>query len=278
MSIGLFPVLLWGWLTTEGLATKARRLAALILCSYLVFFSAARAGIISIALVALIFCVCLHQYKLLVKVAALALVLIAVTGMIAPGNLNREAADLTDEVLYKGHKAEGVMGSRLSPWQKSIDTIQDHPWFGTGYGTSPTGEDPGMYFGTINSSAETSREHGSSYLTIAEWVGLLGVLPFVALLIVTGSNVWRVCAWMHRTADPRHYSIPLAMVVLSGLLHATFEDWLFAVGNYACVYFWVFSFLLADLIPAAVVAPVAGVAPRSWRPTPVGFGAVAPNR
>ena len=52
-------------------------------------------------------------------------------------------------------------------------------------------------------------------MTIAEWVGLLGVLPFVALLAVTVSNVWKVCAWMRRTADPRHYSIPLAMVVLS---------------------------------------------------------------
>ena len=115
-------------------------------------------------------------------------------------------------------------------------------------------------------------------MTIAEWVGLLGVLPFVALLAVTASNVWKVCAWMNRTADPRHYSIPLAMVVLSGLLHANFEDWLFAVGSYICVYFWVFAFLLADLVPVAVVVPVAGVVSRDPRPSPASFGAVVPNR
>ena len=51
---------------------------------------------------------------------------------------------------------------------------------------------------------------------------------------------------------PRHYSIPLAMVVLAGLIHANFEDWLFAVGSYISVYFWVFAFLLADLVPDAV--------------------------
>jgi len=104
------------------------------------------------------------------------------------------------------------------------------------------------------------------------------VLPFVALLAVTASNVWKVCGWMNRTANPCHYSIPLAMVLLSGLVHAAFEDWLFAVGSYPCVYFWVFAFLLADLVPGAVVVPVAGAVSRTSRPSPAGFGAVVPNR
>src|SRR5258706_11319688 len=81
---------------------------------------------------------------------------------------------------------------------------------------------------------------------------------------MTAANVWKVCVWMNRTADPSHYSVPLAMVVISGLCHASFEDWLFAVGSYLCVYFWVFAFLLADLVPAAVVGPGA---PR-FLPTP----------
>src|SRR6266852_3850535 len=84
MSIAVFPVLLWGWLTSERPALRLRRLVALLLCIYLVLFSGARAGMASTVLVTLIFCVCLHQYKLLVKVAALVLVLIAVTGMLAP--------------------------------------------------------------------------------------------------------------------------------------------------------------------------------------------------
>jgi O-antigen ligase len=171
-----------------------------------------------------------------------------------------------------------MLSSRRSPWEKSIAAIKEHPLFGTGYGTSPSGDDPGLHFGTIASSAETSREHGSSYMTIAEWVGLLGGLPFVALLAVTVANVWRVCARMRRTADPRHYSIPLAMVVLAGLIHANFEDWLFAVGYYLCVYFWVIAFLLADFVPGAVVVPVPGVVSRTSRSSPAAFGAVVPNR
>jgi O-antigen ligase len=278
MSIGLFPVLLWGWLTSVGPAVRFRRLTALLLSTYLVQFSMARAAMVSLVVVTLVFCACLHQYKLLVKAAALVLFLVAVAGMLDPASLNKSLGDLKDAVLYKGHKEAGVMGSRRTPWETSIASIKEHPLFGTGYGTSPTGEDPGLGFGRFASSAETAREHGSSYMTIAEWVGLLGVVPFVALMVVTVSNVWRVCAWMRRTSDPRHYSIPLAMVVLSGLVHGLFEDSLFAVGSYVSVYFWVFAFLLADLIPVAVVVPVAGVVSRAPRPSPASFGAVVPNR
>ncbi len=278
MSIGLFPILLWGWLTSDAPVVRLRRLAALLLCTYLVHFSMARAGMVSVAVVTLVFCLGLHQYKLLVKVVALFLFLVAVTGMLNPETLNKQLGDLKDAVLYKGHKQEGVMGSRRTPWEKSIATIKEHPLFGTGYGTSPTGEDPGLNFGRFSSSAETEREHGSSYMTIAEWVGLLGGLPFVALLAVTVSKVWKVWAWMRRTANPRHYSIPLAMVVLAGLAHAGFEDWLFAVGSYLCVYFWVFAFLLADLAPGAVEFPAASLVSRASHPSPAGFGAVVPNR
>jgi O-antigen ligase len=278
MGVGVFPILLWGWLTSDGPVVRLRRLAALLLCAYLVYFSMARAGMISVVLVTLICCVCLHQYKFLVKSVALVLFLAAVAGMLAPETLNKQFGGLKDAVLYKGHKEEGIMGSRRAPWEKSIATIKEHPLFGTGYGTSPTGEDPGLDFGKFSSSVETAREHGSSYITIAEWVGLFGVLPFIALLAVTMSNVWKVCAWMRRTADPRHYSIPLAMVVLAGLVHVTFEDWLFAAGSYLCVYFWFFAFLLADFVPDAAVVPVAGVISRDSRLSPAGFGAVLPNR
>jgi len=277
MSIGIFPILLWGWLTADGPVSKTRRLAALLLCSYLIFFSMARAAMISLILVTLVFCVCLRQYKLMAKAFGLIVFLIALSGMVAPAALNQRLSAFGDEVLYKGHKDMGIMGSRKTPWGDSIASIKQHPLFGTGYGTSPTGEDPGLYFGRFASSAETVREHGSSYMTIAEWVGLVGVVPFVALLALTAWNVWRVCAWMKRTANPGHYSIPLAMVVLAGFVHAGFEDWLFAVGAYPSVFFWTFAFLLADLMPVTVTAPATAVFVRAARPA-AEFGAVVPNR
>jgi len=278
MSIGLFPVLFWGWLNSEGPVMRFRRLVALLLCTWLVFFSMARAGVIAVTVVTLVLCLCLRQYRLLVKVVALVLVMVAVTGVVDPGALNARVESLKDAVLYKGHKEEGLLGSRRTPWEVSIATIKAHPLFGTGYGTSPTGEDPGFGPGRFSSSAEEEREHGSSYMTIAEWVGLLGVLPFVIILGLTARNVWKVCAWMNRTHDPRHYSIPLAMVVLAGLVHAGFEDWLFAVGSYLSVYLWVFAFLLADLVPDAVGVPAAVVVRRGTRLSSAGLGVPVPNR
>jgi O-antigen ligase len=277
LSVGLFPVLLWGWLTTDGPALKFRRVTALLLCVYLIFFSMARAAMVATVVVTLVFCIGLRQYKLLVKVTGLALCLIAMAGMFAPASLNRSLGDVKDAVLYKGHKQEGVLGSRQTPWENSIATIKAHPWFGTGYGTSPTGEDTGVSFGRFASTAETVREHGSSYMMITEWVGLLGVLPFAGLLFLTLSNVWRVCVWMRRTSNPRHYSIPLAMIVLSGLVHASFEDWLFAVGYYLCVYFWFVSFVLADFVVATAAVPAPAVLKRASA-SPSGLGTVALNR
>jgi O-antigen ligase len=277
MSIGVFPILLWGWFKSEGPSAKFRGLIALLLCAYLTIYSLARAGIVTMVVVTLVFCISLHQYRLLVKISALVLVAVAATGMLAPEILSKSTDAMEDIVLYKGHKEQGLLGSRQSPWQKSISSIKSHPWFGTGYGTSPSGEDPGLYFGKFSSSAETAREHGSSYMTITEWVGTLGVVPFLALLGLTGSNVWRVCAWMRRTCEFRHYSIPLAMVVLAGLMHASFEDWLFAVGAYPCVFFWVCAFVLVDLLPVSAAASKVTVlaAPPAF---PAAFRAVASNR
>jgi O-antigen ligase len=278
MSIGIFPILLWGWLASEAGVVRWRRAGALLLCTYLVFFSLARAGMVAVLVVTLVFCFGLRQYKLLLKGAVLSLCLIAAMGMVAPTALIQSSENLKDAVLYKGNKEKGVLGSRRAPWEKSVATIKEHPLFGTGYGTSPTGEDTSLGFGRFSSTAATSREHGSSYMTIAEWVGLLGVLPFVMLMGLTAFNVGRVCVWMHKTGNPYHCSVPLAMVLLAGFVHAGFEDWLFAVGSYPCVYFWVFAFMLADFVPTGGQVLVSRVLPGVSRPAATGLGAIVPSR
>jgi O-antigen ligase len=275
MSVAVFPILLWAWMNAEGPVRKARRLLALLLCVYLTFFSMARAGIAAVVVTMLVYCLCLRQYKLLVRVVAIILCGIAITGMLAPAALSSSLRGFADDILYKGHKEKGVLGSRRTPWEKSLSTIKEHPLFGTGYGTSPTGEDPGLNFGRFASSAETARENGSSYVNIVEWVGLLGVIPFVALLTVSVINVGRVCRTMLQTRDPRNYTIPFAMVVLSGLIHANFEDWLFAVGYYLCVYFWFVSFVLAEFVPARSPDLVAEV---RVQPGGLKFGSPVPIR
>jgi len=106
---------------------------------------------------------------------------------------------------------------------------------------------------------------------------LLGVLPFIMLIGVTALNLWKTCAWMRRTTDSRSYSVPLAMMVLAGLIHAGFEDWLFAVGYYLCVYFWFFAFVLADLVPDPVESPAAELVSRTSRSLSANLGPLVPD-
>jgi hypothetical protein len=39
------------------------------------------------------------------------------------------------------------------------------------------------------------------------------------------------------------------MILVGGLVHAFFEDWLLAVGYYLCIFFWICAFLLDDIMP-----------------------------
>jgi O-antigen ligase len=277
MSIGVFPILLWGWFISDQPVLRNRRLIALLLCAYLVRFSLSRAALVTVVGVAFVFCVCLRRYRLLMKMTALVLLVASVGALLAPTPVMQQITNFKDDFLYKGHKEEGVMGSRRGPWDESVTSIKVHPWFGTGYGTSPTVEDAGLRGGNVSTSAEMEREHGSSYIMIAEWVGLVGVLPFIALLALTVRNVWKVCVLMYRTANVRYYSIPLAMVVVGGLIHATFEDWIFAAGSYLALYFWVCAFLLSDLVPEVDMVPRPAAASRSPHPLATDYGTAVSN-
>jgi hypothetical protein len=115
--------------------------------------------------------------------------------------------------------------------------------------------------GGLYTKEGTNREHGNSYLALVEYVGLLGILPFALLVFLVMRMIFQVCAWMRETSNPYHCAIPLAMVLLSGLVHAFFEDWLTAVGYYLCLFFWTLAFLLRDMMPAASPLRIPG----HWR-------------
>ena len=54
---------------------------------------------------------------------------------------------------------------------------------------------------------------------------------------------------MYQTRDPFSPAVPIAVVLTAGLVHAAFEDWMFAVGYYLCVFFWSLAFVLVDVMP-----------------------------
>jgi O-antigen ligase len=274
MGVVAVPLLFWGTLTTEGKTMHRRLIFVLVLSIGLLFFSQARSGILAAAVSCCLTCVALRRYRLLIQgavtfvcVATLFLVLIPSEQMADMPNRQKQAS-LADILLYKGHENAGVLGSRITPWDETVTVIQEHPWFGSGFGTSLTTGQEDIDVGQYSTITAATHEHGNSYLAAMEGVGLLGVVPFFALVLMLALKVGRVFAWLRQTSNFRHHAVPVAMVLAAGIVHAGFEDWLFAVGYYLCVFFWVLAFAFLDMLPAAAPAVV-------YRPiTDFGFGSL----
>jgi O-antigen ligase len=283
MGVVAVPLLFWGWLTAEGKTRYRRMLFACLLGVGLLFFSQARAGILAASFSCCLTCVALRRYRLLIRGTVAFLCLAALSLALLPaeeveGLPERREASGLDNLLYKGHEDQGMLGSRLTPWDETFSVIQEHPWFGSGFGTSRARDADDIELGMYSTVSAAAREHGNSYLATLEGVGLLGIVPFLSLIIMLALKVGGVFAWLRRTANLRHYVVPVAMVLAAGLVHAAFEDWLFAVGYYLCVFFWVLAFTFLDFLPSP--------APAIYRPiTDYGFGplgrdanATAPER
>lgn len=251
MGVAVVPLLLWGILVSARPTTRWRRTLAFALALVLLFSSYARAGIAAAVVSSILVCLSVRRYGFLLAGTCVALMLAALVAATIP--LHQQPSDsLTSVFLYKGHREEGLLASRRSIWDDTVSAIKGHPWLGSGFGTSPTSSDVVQQPGTVESLREATREHGNSYLAITEWVGVVGDIPFVALVTLIAVNVGRAFAQTRRTGNIFSPALPLAAVLAAGLVHAAFEDWLFAVGYYLCVFFWSLAFIMVDvLLPAA---------------------------
>ncbi len=251
IGIVAVPIVLWGALAAETPGLKRRRFFALVLCGGLLYSANSRASILSAVAVVLVITVALRQQRLLLQFAFVSVFFLTLMAAVNPTHLDELVSSLTGRVIYKeAGTHSGVFGSRLSPWNDTISVVKRHPWFGSGFGTSELGDlRPDSNESSVYTIEGTNREHGDSYLALAEYMGLLGSLPFFVLLLMVVRVVLRACVWIRKTGNPYHPCIPFVLVAIAGLVHACFEDWMFAVGSYLCVFFWVSVFILMDLFP-----------------------------
>jgi O-antigen ligase len=247
------PILLWGIFLDETPYVHRRRLALYAVCMYLAFHSRARAGMAAALLSSALLCLVLRKYKTIVKAASVIVILVSAGAIVQPERVSNTMTSLKTSVIYKGGTEGTLLASRESPWQAAVDNIRAHFWFGTGLGTAMKPIDPRSQIGIVfSSNASVGTENGSSYLSILSGVGVLGVVPFLLLLLLLLGKTLRTMLWLIQTRNPCHPAVPLAIVMVAGLIHAGFEDWLFAPGNYLCVFFWSLAFILVDLAPSSV--------------------------
>jgi O-antigen ligase len=217
-------------------------------------------------------CIAARRQHLLVKVVFLVVLFSAAIAVVQPAQFDALATSFSQDVIYKGRPGEGLFSSRESPWQDTVEVIKQSPWFGSGFGTDITlgrAVQNDSLFRTIEG---VTREHGNSYLALIQYMGLFGIIPFAVLLIFIMHMIYKVCAWLRKTGDPCQFAVPLAFVCLAGLIHAFFEDWLFAVGYYLNVFFWTSAFLLWDLRPN--VPKASPLLRAAWRGVPAGPASV----
>jgi O-antigen ligase len=251
IGVAVIPVLLWAALVAETRGLRQRRFFALALCGGLLYAANSRASTLAAIVVVLVFTVAVRHQRLLLQFAFISLFFLTVMAVVNPSHMDEMVSSFTGRVIYKaGGTHPGAFGSRLTPWAETLSVVKRHPWFGSGFGTSELGElRPDQNASSVYTVEGSNREHGNSYLALAEYLGVLGAVPFLVLLFMLVRILVRICIWMRRTGNPYHYCIPLSLIAIAGLVHACFEDWLFAVGSYLCLFFWVSVFLLIDLTP-----------------------------
>jgi O-antigen ligase len=253
IGVAIIPFLLWGMLIAETRIQRNRRAIALILVGFMLYNSLSRAGMLAATVAVLTLLIALRQQRLLVKGAFVVFIFVSFAAVVRPAHFAEFVDTVTSNVVHKGRNEE-VFSSRKSPWEQTTSAIKQHPWFGSGFGTSD------MEFveqttevrknaSSLRTQAGSNREHGNSYLALAEYMGILGLLPFCILLFLIARLIVQVVLYMWRTGNPYHCAVPLAVVLLAGLVHVFFEDWLLAVGYYLCVFFWLAAFWLVDLRP-----------------------------
>jgi hypothetical protein len=252
MSIFAAPILLWGTLIDDTPIIHHRRMLLFAIAMYLTWHSHSRASLLAAFFSCSVLCLCLRRYRLFMQGMLILVILLTASAILDPDAFWATMRSTEQSVVYKeGDSGTGVFASRQAPWKSAMGDIRKHLWFGSGFGTTDTGTGANAHLGKFASSSQVTSENGSSYLSIVTWVGVLGVLPFGFLLCSLLAKIVRTCLWMLNTSSPYHLAIPLAIVLIAGLVNAGFEDWLFAPGYYLCVFFWCMAFILTDYTPWA---------------------------
>jgi O-antigen ligase len=245
MACICWPVLLWRLILPATRHGYARRLIALLVCGALLALSLSRASITAACFTSIFVLVGARRYRtLLIGVSLFAVIFLNMF------LVTRERfQNASEALLYKKGERGNLMDSRQKPWERSLRNFREHPWLGLGFGAADNSSDWRFAYVT---QGQLTRERGSSYLTMLETTGVLGALPCALLILALLWEIWKVFAWLRRTGKVNQPAVVAASIIVAGLVNAFFEDWMFAVGYYMCVIFWVLAFSLRDWMACPV--------------------------
>jgi O-antigen ligase len=234
-----WPVLLWRFILPANRQGSPRRFTPLLLCGALLVLSLSRASMIAAFLTSIFLLVGARRYRTLLMGLSLFAAILLNMFLLTPERFQ----NASDTLLYKKGERGQLMNSRQKPWERSLANFREHPWLGLGFGAADNSTDARLTYAT---QGHQTRERGSSYLTMLETTGVVGTLFFALLLLAVIREVWRVFSWLRRSGKVNQPAVVAAAIILAGLVNASFEDWMLAVGYYMSVIFWVLALSLRD--------------------------------
>jgi O-antigen ligase len=237
-----WPVLLWRLILPADRQEYPRRLASVLVCAGLLILSLSRASMMAAFVISLFLLLGARRYRTLLMGISLFLAILLNLFLLMPERFQ----SASETLLYKhGEHGESahLMETREKPWERSLATFRQHPWLGLGFGAADNSTDRRL---TYETQGYYTRERGSSYLTILETIGVLGAVPCALLLLCLIREIWKVFSRLRRSGEVNQPAVVAAAILLGGLVSASFEDWMFAVGYYMSVIFWLLAFSLRD--------------------------------
>ncbi len=136
-------------------------------------------------------------------------------------------------------KTDGLM-SRGGIWELAIDYISKRPYFGYGYGTSE------LLYHLFGNNYEVEAFH-NSFLTITVDLGIVGFAVFIICMGFLFHEMIRDFRGIRDMRGKAFLSI-LLLIVVSLLIEAYSESYLFAAGSLEAIIFWMFLVMLRKML------------------------------
>jgi len=231
MFIPLFPFILLASFRSRKLSVGSPRVI-LVLMIFIIILTGTRSVAIGIT-VATIVMLFFHKGSTAKAVVLifLSLLIIYMLGLELQDVLSQFKSFKRDENL--------LLSGREEVWGLAIYLIQQNPYLGFGFDTESFLIE--QYSHMLNNHQGATFH--SSYLSYIVHLGFIGAIPLLFFALLLFVSIFKI---KNDSNDPQIMDIKYisASIVLSSLVHAIFETWLFSPGNLAMLLFWLAAFNL----------------------------------
>ncbi len=245
--IGIFiiPVFASKVLMAKDSGKKSIALLCFVFAIFFLFWSFSRAGILAGLISGIVLVLFLLPRRIFVFYLLLFILFLGFERQIK----HQYFEYFYSQWVQKGRATEtDIFSSRRTIWENAFDVAKERLWSGYGFGAN---EDISQSAEIGYHSFELRRRTENSYLTVFEQLGIPGLIVLLLIMISLCNPIPILFLKKIVSRDRYIIIVMLYSIIIGGFVNAIFEDWLFSVGSFICVLFWIiagmFSWITSDL-------------------------------